>query len=78
MLSLTQELFGGDDAEFKRGNAPEDTVVRGVPIPKGASVYLSYVSANRDEDEEVLDDPFRFDVRRNPNNHLASGYGEHF
>lgn len=61
--------------EFMR-TATEDTTVRGVPIAKGQSVYLSYVSANRDED--VFDDPFRFDAARNPNKHLAFGYGVHF
>jgi cytochrome P450 len=50
--------------------------VRGVPIAKGEVVYLSYVSANRDE--EVFADPFRFDVGRDPNKHLAFGYGVHF
>jgi len=39
-------------------------------------VLLSYVSANRDE--EVFDDPFRFDVSRDPNKHIAFGYGVHF
>ena len=61
--------------EFMR-TATEDTIVRGVPIAKGESVYLSYVSANRDE--EVFDEPFRFDVGRDPNKHLAFGYGVHF
>src|SRR5579875_306057 len=61
--------------EFMR-TATEDTVVREVPIAKGESVYLSYVSGNRDE--EVFDDPFRFDVGRDPNKHLAFGYGVHF
>jgi cytochrome P450 len=61
--------------EFMR-TATADTTVRGVPIAKGESVYLSYVSANRDE--EVFDDPFRFDVGRDPNKHLAFGYGVHF
>jgi cytochrome P450 len=61
--------------EFMR-TATEDTTVRGVPIAKGESVYLSYVSANRDED--VFDDPFRFDVGRDPNKHLSFGYGVHF
>ncbi|MEC4764500.1 cytochrome P450 [Mycobacterium sherrisii] len=56
--------------------ATADTVVRGVPIAKGKAVYLSYVSANRDE--EVFDGPFRFDVGRNPNKHLAFGHGVHF
>jgi cytochrome P450 len=61
--------------EFMR-TAAEDTTVRGVPIAAGESVLLSYVSANRDED--VFDDPFRFDVGRDPNKHLAFGYGVHF
>jgi cytochrome P450 len=61
--------------EFMR-TATDDTTVRGVPIVKGEAVYLSYVSANRDE--EVFDDPFRFDVARDPNKHLAFGYGVHF
>ena len=42
-------------------------------ISAGESVYLAYVSGNRDE--EVFDDPFRFDVGREPNKHLAFGYG---
>nr|WP_275572098.1 cytochrome P450 [Mycolicibacterium vanbaalenii] len=61
--------------EFMR-TAAEDTTVRGVPIAKGESVYLAYVSANRDE--EIFDDPFRFDVARDPNKHLSFGYGVHF
>ncbi|PJE24801.1 MAG: cytochrome P450 [Mycobacterium sp.] len=56
--------------------AASDTAVRGVPIAAGESVLLSYVSANRDED--VFDDPFRFDVGREPNKHVAFGYGVHF
>ena len=39
-------------------------------------MLLSYPSANRDED--VFDDPFRFDVGRTPNKHLAFGFGVHF
>ena len=61
--------------EFMR-TATEDTTVRGVPIAAGESVLLSYVSGNRDED--VFEDPFRFDVGRDPNKHLAFGYGVHF
>ena len=61
--------------EFMR-TAAEDTTVRGVPIAAGESVLLSYVSGNRDED--VFDDPFRFDVARDPNKHIAFGYGVHF
>ncbi|MFG1930177.1 cytochrome P450 [Mycobacterium sp. NPDC048908] len=61
--------------EFMR-TAARDTVVRGVPIAKGESVYLAYVSGNRDE--EVFSDPFRFDVGRDPNRHVSFGYGVHF
>jgi hypothetical protein len=56
--------------------AASDTVVRGTPIVAGESVLLSYVSANRDED--IFDDPFRFDVGREPNKHVAFGFGVHF
>ena len=37
---------------------------------------LWWSSANRDE--AVFADPFRFDVRRHPNPHLAFGHGNHF
>ncbi len=61
--------------EFMR-TATADTEIRGVPIAKGESVYLAYVSANRDE--EIFTEPFRFDVGRDPNKHLSFGYGVHF
>jgi cytochrome P450 len=61
--------------EFMR-TAQADTEVRGVPIAKGESVLLSYLSANRDE--EVFESPMRFDVGRDPNKHLSFGYGVHF
>jgi hypothetical protein len=48
----------------------------GVTIPKGDRVVSMLRSANRDED--VFDDPFRFDVGREPNKHNAFGYGVHF
>nr|MDT0525603.1 cytochrome P450 [Streptomyces sp. DSM 41633] len=61
--------------EFMR-TAQQDYEIRGVRISKGESVLLSYVSGNRDED--VFGDPFRFDVGRDPNKHIAFGYGVHF
>jgi len=61
--------------EFMR-TAAADTTIRGVNIAAGESVYLAYVSGNRDE--EVFTDPFRFDVGRDPNKHVAFGYGVHF
>jgi cytochrome P450 family 142 subfamily A polypeptide 1 len=56
--------------------ATRDTEIRGVPIRAGERVALVYPSANRDE--EVFEDPFRFDVTRSPNPHIAFGYGTHF
>src|ERR1700694_2270298 len=61
--------------EFMR-TATEDTTVAGVPIAAGESLYLAYVSGNRDE--AVFSEPFRFDVAREPNKHLAFGYGVRF
>src|SRR6185503_5034334 len=56
--------------------ATEDTEVHGVAIKAGEQVALYFASANRDED--VFDEPFAFRVDRNPNPHLAFGFGEHF
>jgi cytochrome P450 len=61
--------------EFMR-TASASTSIGGVPIAEGESVLLSYPSANRDE--EVFDKPFTFDVGRDPNRHLAFGFGTHF
>ncbi|MEU5877123.1 cytochrome P450 [Spirillospora sp. NPDC047279] len=61
--------------EFMR-TATEDYDLNGVTIPKGDSVLLCYPSANRDE--EIFDDPFRFDVGRDPNRHMAFGFGVHY
>jgi cytochrome P450 len=61
--------------EFMR-TATADTQVGDVPIKQGESVLLSYPSGNRDED--VFTDPFRFDVGRDPNKHLAFGFGVHY
>jgi cholest-4-en-3-one 26-monooxygenase len=61
--------------QFAR-TATQDTEVRGQKICAGESVCLFYPSANRDE--EVFDEPFKFDLARNPNPHLAFGVGEHF
>jgi cytochrome P450 len=53
-----------------------DTSVGGVEIAAGEMVVLWYPSANRDERQ--FPDPYRFDVARTPNQHLAFGHGPHF
>ena len=45
-------------------------------VSTGDRVMLAYPSANRDE--AVFADPFRFDIRRDPNPHVAFGQGTHF
>src|SRR5205085_12682946 len=56
--------------------ATEDFGLRGQLVRKNDAVLMWYPSANRDE--EVFVDPYRFDVSRSPNDHLAFGYHEHF
>jgi cytochrome P450 family 142 subfamily A polypeptide 1 len=56
--------------------ATRDVELRGQLIEKGDKILLLYPSANRDA--AIFEDPFRFDVARQPNEHLAFGYGSHF
>ena len=56
-------------------SATADTELAGRKIAKGDWMMLAYPSGNRDED--VFKDPFRFDVERTPNKHVAFGYGAH-
>ncbi|MCV7420204.1 cytochrome P450 [Mycobacterium yunnanensis] len=61
---------------FQR-TALQDTVLAGVPIKKGQRVVMMYRSANFDED--VFDDPFTFDILRDPNPHVGfGGTGAHY
>lgn len=53
-----------------------DTRIQGQLIGAGERVVLWLPSANRDE--RVFERPYRFDVGRHPNRHLALGGGEHF
>jgi cytochrome P450 len=57
-------------------NCTTEYTVRGHTFQPGDAVLLSYPSANRDED--VFEDPFRFDVGRTPNKQLAFGFGVHY
>jgi cytochrome P450 family 142 subfamily A polypeptide 1 len=59
-----------------RRTATRDVELRGQTIREGDQVLLMYASANRDED--VFQDPQRFDITRHPNPHVAFGIGAHF
>ncbi|MFC4049136.1 cytochrome P450 [Actinomadura syzygii] len=56
-----------------RRTATRDTVMGGARIREGDKVVLWFASGNRDEN--VFDDPDRFDVTRTPNDHIAFGKG---
>jgi cytochrome P450 len=56
-----------------RRTATVDTEIRGQPIRAGEKVVVWYVSANFDED--VFEDPMRFDAGRTPNRHITFGGG---
>lgn len=71
--------------EFLRYDSPVQGLARttrapvtlhGVAVPEGGKVLLLFGSANRDE--RSIPDPERFDVLRDPNPHLAFGFGAHF
>jgi cytochrome P450 family 142 subfamily A polypeptide 1 len=56
--------------------AVEDTEVAGSPIRAGQQLVLMYPSANRDPAH--FEDPEELDLTRDPNHHLAFGFGTHF
>jgi cytochrome P450 len=58
-----------------RRTATRDLELRGRSIAAGDKVVVYHVSAHYDEREFA--DPFRFDVARTPNRHLAFGHGPH-
>jgi cholest-4-en-3-one 26-monooxygenase len=61
---------------YFRRTATADVEIRGTKVKQGEKVVMYYPSANRDED--VFVDPYKFDVGRSPNEHLAFGTGQHF
>jgi cytochrome P450 family 142 subfamily A polypeptide 1 len=59
-----------------RRTATRDIEVAGTVVNAGDELLLMYPSANRDE--AVFEAPDRFDVGREPNPHVAFGFGTHF
>ena len=75
--SATEEVVRwASPVNYMKRQVMEDVEIRGQRIPAGDYLGLFYASANRDED--VFENPFRFDVTRHPNRHLGFGTGEHF
>jgi len=74
--SATEEILRASSVTMHfRRTATEEVEMRGTRIAPGERVVMWYPSANHDE--EVFDEPFRFDIRREPNDHLAFGTGRH-
>ncbi|MBX7161346.1 MAG: cytochrome P450 [Acidimicrobiia bacterium] len=67
----------GTPVQMFQRTATEDAEIGGQKIERGQRVGLLYGSANYDED--VFDDPERFDIFRDPNPHVGfGGGGAHF
>lgn len=60
---------------YNRRTATRDIRLHDTLIRAGEKVTLWWTSANRDE--SVFANPYTFDIRRNPNPHLAFGHGTH-
>ena len=74
--AIEEFLRWASSTPYNRRTATRAAVVGDQTIRAGDKVTLWWASANRDE--MVFADPFRFDVRRDPNPHLAFGHGSHF
>jgi cytochrome P450 family 142 subfamily A polypeptide 1 len=53
-----------------------DTSFHGTDLVAGEKIMLMFESANFDE--AVFDNPDEFHIDRNPNSHVAFGFGAHF
>jgi cytochrome P450 len=71
--AVDEILRYGTPIIYFRRTATRDTEIRGVPIEAGDRVAMWFLSANFDED--VFEDPMRFDVGRRPNPHTTFGRG---
>ena len=74
--SAVEEILRWTSATaYNRRTATRDVLLGGQTIRAGEKTTHWYPSANRDE--RAFPDPFRFDVGRDPNPHVAFGHGLH-
>jgi len=85
LLQRDPELLPSAVEEMLRWTSPvknmcrtltADTEFHGTQLHKGEKMMLLFESANFDE--SVFGDPENFRIERNPNSHLAFGFGSHF
>lgn len=74
--AVEEMLRWASSTPYNRRTATRDVELNGQMIRSGDKVTLWWTSANRDE--TMFEAPFRFDLRRTPNPHLAFGHGNHF
>ena len=75
--AIQRHAFAGGPARFEK--APEGHHDHLIDVETGEVIDLVEVPVEPDRrDEEIFDEPFRFDVGRDPNKHLSFGYGVHF
>ena len=84
-LVADPDLLPGAIEEMLRWTSPvknmcrtltADTEFHGASLKSGEKIMLMFESANFDE--SVFGDPESFRIDRNPNSHLAFGFGSHF
>jgi cytochrome P450 family 142 subfamily A polypeptide 1 len=84
-LVANPELLPGAIEEMLRWTSPvknmcrtltADTTFHGTELRAGEKIMLMFESANFDE--AVFENPDEFHIDRNPNSHLAFGFGSHF
>jgi cytochrome P450 len=77
LAPATEEMLRwASSTPYNRRTATRDVTLHGETIRAGDKVTLWWASANRDD--AVFAEPFRFDVARTPNPHVAFGLGSHF
>ncbi|BBX20131.1 cytochrome P450 [Mycolicibacterium duvalii] len=85
LVATPEELLPGAIEEMLRWTSPvknmcrtltADTEFHGTALKSGEKIMLMFESANFDE--AAFDNPDEFDIHRNPNSHLAFGFGTHF
>lgn len=85
LVANPEDLLPGAIEEMLRWTSPvknmcrtltADTEFHGTSLKAGEKIMLMFESANFDE--TAFDNPEEFDIHRNPNSHLAFGFGTHF
>jgi cytochrome P450 family 142 subfamily A polypeptide 1 len=85
LVADSDALLGGAIEEMLRWTSPvknmcrmltADTEFHGTELRQGEKIMLLFESANFDE--SMFENADQFDIRRDPNNHVAFGFGTHF